>query len=51
LDIQQLLDPSDGTQQFWNRLGDLLARSWGFSQLLLIQVAAGGEARLLGKSE
>ena len=51
MDIQQLLESSDGPPQFWIRLGALLAESWGFTQLLLIQVGAGGEARLLGKSE
>ena len=51
MDIQQLLESSDGPAPFWQRLAGLLADSWTFDQLLIIQASSGGEARLLGKSE
>lgn len=50
MDIQQLLESGDGPQQFWDRLGGLLAEWWSFKQVLIIQAAGGGEVRLLGKS-
>ena len=49
LNLKELIESSDGPDEFWSRLAELLSGSWGFSQLLVIQKSGDG-VRLLGKS-
>ena len=49
-DVERLVHSSSAPGEFWSRLAQVLAKSWGFSALFVIQRTE-KEIRLLGKSD
>ena len=50
VDVDNLVHSSSTPGEFWSRLAQMLAGSWGFSSLFVIQRTQ-KEIRLLGKSD
>ena len=50
VDVENLVHSSSTPGEFWSRLAQMLAGSWGFSSLFVIRRTQ-KEIRLLGKSD